>query len=62
MNVTVVSGERQVSITTKGSSAKHLRRVEKIVARLLAVTPEPEPSKPFGFSVVSDTQIAYTDD
>lgn len=62
MRITVVSGERHVSIKTKGSSAKKLRRVEKAVARLLAATPEPPPSKPFGFSVAADTQIAYGDD
>lgn len=58
MKITVVSGERQVSISAKGNSPKMLRKIEATAQRLLAAGPEPVKPKPFGFSAVADTQIA----
>lgn len=39
MRITVVAGDRQVSVKVKGSSAKALARAEAAAARLLAAGP-----------------------
>jgi hypothetical protein len=58
MKVVVVSGERQVSISAKGNSPKMLREMEATANRLLKAGPEPAKPQAFGFSCVSETQIA----
>ena len=58
MKVVVVSGERQVSISLKGSSPKLLREVEATAARLLALGPEPPKPLPVGFTLISETALA----
>lgn len=58
MKVVVVSGERQVSISAKGNSPKLLRKMEATANRLLTAGPEPAKPQPFGFSCVSDTELA----
>lgn len=62
MKLTVSSGDRQVHIAIKGSSAKQLRRAEQTAARLLEAGPPPTPPKPFGFSLTADTALSAQDD
>ena len=57
MRITVTSGERQVFIQIKGNGRKKLADAEATAQRLLAATPEPEPKKPIGFAVTSDTEM-----
>ena len=56
MRITVTSGERQVFIQIKGGGRKKLAEAEATAQRLLAATPEPEPKKPVGFTLTSDTE------
>lgn len=62
MKLTVTSGDRQVVIEARGKSPKALRRLEKAASRLLAAGPTPPPPKPFGFSLVADTELSGQDD
>lgn len=62
MKVVVVSGERQVSISSKGGSPKLLAQMAATAQHLLTVTPEPPKPLPFGFSCVADTEIATQED
>ncbi|MGW2920409.1 hypothetical protein ACWDBF_21460 [Streptomyces angustmyceticus] len=61
MRITVVNGERQVSVKVKGSSAKALARAEAAATRLLMVGHEPTPTLPFGYSVTSDHDVAASE-
>lgn len=58
MRLTVVAGEKQVSISIKGHSVKTLRRAEAIAFRLLADSPEPESPRRIGFAAHTDTAIS----
>lgn len=61
MKLTVSNGDRQVHITAKGSSRKLLREIESTAARLLAAGPPAAPTKAFGFSLTSDTELSSQD-
>ena len=56
MRLTVISGERQVHVTVKGSGRKKLAQAEATARRLLDATPEPAPKTPIGFSAIADTE------
>lgn len=57
VRITVVSGDKQVFVRIKGNGRKQLARAEATARRLLDATPVPEPKKPIGFSVGSDTEL-----
>lgn len=59
MNVSIVQGDRRVDISIDGDSTAKLKKVQATARELFAATEAPkEPEKPYGFSLVSETETA----
>ena len=56
MKISVTSGERTVTIKVNGRAPELLAQAEAAALRLLAATPEPAPTQPFGFTITADTE------
>lgn len=56
MKISVISGERTVTIKVNGRTPELLAQAEAAALRLLAATPEPPATPPFGFAITADTE------